>query len=194
MITSLIIVDDFYVDPDYVRQEALSMDFTVTGNYPGKRTNSFLNESIMQTIQKIMKSAGGTISDWNYTPYNGAFQYTTSRDRSWIHADQTTVWAGVCYLTPDAPVSGGTALFKHKETGLFSAPKTEDGRYDLELLAKINKDSQDMTKWEITDRVANVYNRLILYRGDYFHCSMDYFGQDIEDGRLFQTFFFNTEF
>ena len=50
-----------------------------------------------------------------------------------------------------------------------------------------------MTKWELVDRLANKYNRLVLYRADHFHMSLDYFGQDLYDGRLFQTFFFNTE-
>jgi len=45
----------------------------------------------------------------------------------------------------------------------------------------------------LVDQIANVYNRLVLYRGDHFHMSLDYFGQGLEDGRLFQTFFFNTE-
>ena len=58
---------------------------------------------------------------------------------------------------------------------------------------EIYKDSQDMTKWEMTDQVSNVYNRLILYRGDMFHQSLEYFGNNIYDSRLFQTFFFNTE-
>ncbi len=194
MVTSLIILDDFYVDPDYVRSAALNSDFSVIGNYPGRRTKPFLNDSIRETIEKNIFCVAGKITDWNLTPYNGAFQYTTSSDRSWIHADQTSIWAGVCYLTPDAPLSGGTALFKHKKTGLYSAPRKVDGSYDIELLEIINKDSQDMTKWEMTDRVANIYNRLVLYRGDYFHISLDYFGQDINDGRLFQTFFFNTEY
>ena len=73
------------------------------------------------------------------------------------------------------------------------APKKLDGTYNMELLDRINKDAQDMTKWELVDRIGNVYNRLVLYRGDHFHISMDYFGQDINDGRLFQTFFFDTE-
>jgi hypothetical protein len=29
----------------------------------------------------------------------------------------------LCYLTPDAPLSSGTGLFKHKPTGLTMAPK-----------------------------------------------------------------------
>jgi hypothetical protein len=46
----------------------------------------------------------------------------------------------------------------------------------------------------MTAKVGNIYNRLVLYRGDMFHSSLDYFGKDLKDGRLFQTFFFNTEY
>ncbi len=89
-------------------------------------------------------------------------------------------WAGVLYLTPDAPLSGGTALYRHKASG---------DRF------KVGEDheSYDYTKWEQVDRVGNVFNRLVLYRGDMFHASLDYFGSTYEDARLIQTFFFTTE-
>ena len=190
---SAYIIDDFYSDVDEVREFALQQDFSVTGNYPGPRTKSFLNESVKETIENVVKPFYGNVTFWGDGEYTGAYQFTTSRDRSWIHADQTTKWAAVCYLTPNAPLSAGTGLFKHKATGLTMAPRNADGSYDDELLAEVYKDAQDMTKWELVDNVANVYNRLILYRGDHFHMSMDYFGQDVNDGRLFQTFFFNTE-
>ena len=76
---------------------------------------------------------------------------------------------------------------------MIECPKLENGETDKELLGEIYKDAQDYTKWELVDRFANIYNRLIIYRGDFFHQSLDYFGQDKYDGRLFQTFFFNTE-
>tara|TARA_R110000803_G_scaffold122967_1_gene190961 strand:+ start:264 stop:848 length:585 start_codon:yes stop_codon:yes gene_type:complete len=190
---SAYIIDDFYSDVDVVREFALQQDFSVRGNYPGPRTKSFLNESVKETIENVVKPFYGNVTFWGDGEYTGAYQFTTSRDRSWIHADQTTKWAAVCYLTPNAPLSAGTGLFKHKATGLTMAPRNADGSYDDELLAEVYKDAQDMTKWELVDNVANVYNRLILYRGDHFHMSMDYFGQDVNDGRLFQTFFFNTE-
>jgi hypothetical protein len=194
MLISPIVIDDFYIDPYQVREFALSQEFDVRGNYPGQRTISFANDSILEIIQNAISYAGGKVMDWNISEYTGAFQYTTSWDRSWIHADQTTSWAGVLYLTPNAPLSAGTGLFKHKETGLFAAPRNPDGGYDVELLNKINVDAQDMTKWELVDRVANKFNRLVLYRGDLFHMSLDYFGQNKYDGRLFQTFFFNSEY
>jgi hypothetical protein len=51
----------------------------------------------------------------------------------------------------------------------------------------------DYTKWELFDRIGNKYNRLIIYPGKLFHASLDYFGNNNQNGRLFQTFFFNTE-
>ena len=170
----------------------MSLNFGVQGNYPGQRTEPIFNQSVFDIIQSAVEHNAGKITQWD-SDYTGSFQYTTQRDRSWIHADQTTMWAGVCYLTPNAPLSGGTGLFKHKATGLERAPRLMDGNIDTETLNLIYEDSQDMTKWEMTQFIGNVYNRLILYRGDLFHTSLDYFGKNIEDGRLFQTFFFNTE-
>lgn len=193
METQLLITDQFYNDVDAVREFALQQDFSVKGNYPGNRTISFLNESVKETIESIVSPHAGKVIYWSEDQYTGAFQYTTSRERSWIHADQTTEWAGVCYLTPNAPHSAGTGIFRHKETGLIRAPKNEDGSLNGELMDYIGKDSQDMTKWDLVDVVGNVYNRLVLYRGDLFHMSLDYFGTDLYDSRLFQTFFFTTE-
>lgn len=187
-----IIIDNFYEDAEAVREMALNMEFGVSGNYPGNRTKPAYTESTKQLIQAAIRPAAGQITYWP-DEYTGAFQYTTAADRSWIHADDGTTWAGVLYLTPNAPLSGGTGHFRHKATGLDRAPKNPDGSVNRELLTEINKDSQDLTKWEMTDRIANKFNRLILYRGDLFHMSLDYFGQDKFDGRLFQTFFFSTE-
>lgn len=186
-----ITVDDFYINPWEVRNFALNQEFKVRGNYPGQRTVSFLNDSHKNTLQSIVGPHAGNITFWGDDEYTGAFQYTVATDRSWIHADSTTDWAGVCYLTPDAPLSSGTGLFRHT--------KTKRSRYDYktekpEDAQEAWDECQDMTKWEMVDRVGNVFNRLILYRADNFHVSLDYFGKSIYDGRLFQVFFFNTEY
>ena len=193
MRVNTLIVDDFYENVDEVRRFALAQDFGVKGNYPGQRTVSFANDSIKDYINNLIRPFAGEITFWSTDEYNGAYQYTTSHERSWIHSDQTTSWAGIVYLTPDAPLTGGTGLFRHKETGLSQTPRLVNGEPDQELLDYIGIDSQDMTKWEMTDRLANKYNRLVLYRGDLFHQSLDYFGSNKENGRLFQTFFFSTE-
>jgi hypothetical protein len=185
-------IDDFYADPMQVREFALKQEFKVRGNYPGQRTVSFLNDPIKKKLRDILYPFAGEITNWG-GEYTGSFQYTTAADRSWIHADSTTDWAAVCYLTPDAPVTAGTGIFRHKETGWmnFDYKRQNDPEYMKQ--APPGDECQDYTKWEMVDRVGNVFNRLIMYRADNYHVSLDYFGKDINDGRLFQVFFFNTE-
>lgn len=193
---SLQIIDNFYNNPHEVREFALAMDFGVDGNYPGHRTMPSLNEDVKSHIEKHLSPVHGEIY-WpdpkSTTSYCGSYQYTTAADRTWIHSDGTTTWAGVLYLTPDAPLSAGTGIFKHKRTGHIMTPRDKDGNQIKDALDEIYTDAQDYTKWEMVDRVGNVFNRLVLYRGDMFHASLDYFGTNKDNGRLFQTFFFNTE-
>jgi hypothetical protein len=186
----VIIVDNFYTNPDEVRSFALEQDFNIDGNYPGHRTKSFLNEPIVKYIEEITGFEMEPLEDPGYT---GAFQVTFASDRTWIHADSWNEWAGVCYLTPDAPVTGGTGLFKHKATGLTSAPRLPNGEVNESLMAIVESEAQDYTKWELVDVIGNKYNRCVFYKGDMFHASLDYFGKTKEDGRLFQTFFFNSK-
>lgn len=188
MKVNLIIADDFYDNPDDVRNLALAQEFSVRGNYPGMRTKSFLSDSVKEVINSLVSHAAGGVTDWlldeNGDGYTGAFQICTAEDRTWIHSDYNNMWAGVCYLTPDAPISGGTALYMHKKT----KERSSIGSIDH------GEDARDYTKWEVVDRIGNIYNRLILYPGSLYHASVDYFGKDLHSGRLFQTFFFNTRY
>jgi hypothetical protein len=185
-------IDNFYSNPLEVREFALKQEFKVRGNYPGQRTQSFLTDATKKTLRDILYPFAGEITNWG-GEYTGSFQYTTSADRSWIHADSTTDWAGVCYLTPDAPVTAGTGIFRHKETGWMNFDYKREHDEEYMKQAPPGHHSQDYTKWEMVDRVGNVFNRLIMYRADNYHVSLDYFGKDMYDGRLFQVFFFNTE-
>jgi hypothetical protein len=176
----LLIIDSFYENPDDVRAYALSQPFDVKGNFPGARTKPYLPTALKDAIQYWMNPVG-KITNWHEQyGYSGAFQLATAIDRTWIHADHFNKWAGVCYLTPDAPHTGGTGIYRHKQSGEF---KRTDKDYE----------GYDYTKWDLFDKIGNKYNRLVLYRGDLFHASIDYFGDNHQNGRLFQTFFIDTE-
>lgn len=72
-------------------------------------------------------------------------------------------WAGILYLTPNAPLEAGTGIYKG-----------------------------DLTNSELVNGIGNVYNRIILYPGEMLHRSIvSGFGSNKETGRLTQTFFFN---
>jgi hypothetical protein len=205
------VVDNFHPRPYELREFALKQDFNVDGNYPGRRTRSFLKDSdyptglipfppppdytstMQQKIADIVRPFAGEITWWGDEEYTGAFQYTTAKDKSWIHVDHITSWAAVLYLTPNAPITAGTGLFRHKLTGWTTEPYFDNGNVNENLKDLIYEDAHDMTKWEIHTMVGNVFNRLVLYKANQWHQSLDYFGKDIHDGRLFMTFFFNTE-
>jgi hypothetical protein len=51
MRVNAIVIDDFYSDPMRVRDFALKQEFKVRGNYPGQRTESFLNDPIKKKLQ-----------------------------------------------------------------------------------------------------------------------------------------------
>jgi len=191
---SIIVVDNFYANPLELRHLILRQDFHVLGNYPGRRTVSYATEELKTTIQGYMRekisdfpipNANG--SDAALT-YNGAFQYTTSRDRSWVHMDGFNNWAGVLFLSLRAPVTSGTCFYKFEDGTMTEADQIIINNKALTDLA-----SQDMTKWTLVDRIGNLFNRLVLFKSKRFHMSQDYFGTTKEDGRLFQVFFFSTE-
>ena len=193
----LIVIDNFYNNPLETRNYILTQDFTVRGNYPGQRTISYANQHLKDIIQEYILPFGGKITEfpmpdesnmYNNDIYNGAFQYTTSRDRSWVHIDGFNNWAGVLYMTPNASLSSGTAFYK-----FLDGTTCERDQKIMNNKTETDISSQDMTKWQLVDRVGNVFNRLILFDSKRFHMSMDYFGDSKENGRLFQVFFFSTE-
>tara|TARA_B100001778_G_scaffold193587_1_gene159580 strand:+ start:93 stop:695 length:603 start_codon:yes stop_codon:yes gene_type:complete len=188
----LLIIDNFYSNPLETRKYILEQEFKIRGNYPGQRTLSYASEEIKSIIQEWIYPFGGKITDFpmnkSENNYNGAFQYTTSRDRSWIHVDSWNNWAGVLYMTPDAPVNSGTGLYRFKDGTRFDDEQQLKGNND-----EISNASQDITKWELVDKVGNIFNRLVIFNSKSFHMSMDYFGNDKYTGRLFQVFFFSTE-
>ena len=193
---NLMIIDNFYTNALETRNYILTQEFKVRGNYPGQRTTSRASTDLKEIIEGYIQHFAGKIVDWrmpaegdnNSAIYNGAFQYTTSRDRTWIHNDGWNNWAGVLYLTPNAPVNSGTGIYRFKD-GTRNVDEAE-ARGNKKI---IDENSQDYTKWELVDKVGNVFNRLVLFNSKQYHASMDYFGTNKENGRLFQVFFFSTE-
>lgn len=188
MVPSFMIFDNFYSNPMDVRRYALSLPYTVTGNFPGRRTQP-MQEPFNSGAKEIFEGILHKKITWWPEEYNTSFQYTTKNEKTWVHYDPT-MWAAVLYLTPDAPLEAGTGIYRHKKTGIYMLDRN-DPKTDL------NGDSEalnDLTQWDELVRVSNIFNRMVMYRGEYYHRSiLPGFGDDQYNGRLFQTFFFNTE-
>ena len=106
------VVDDFYKDPNAVRDFALKQKFSANPEYhKGIRTEEqFFVPGTKEKFESIM---GIKITKWEGHGMNGRFQYCTAEDSLVYHCDYQT-WAAMIYLTPNAPYQCGTNLYAHK--------------------------------------------------------------------------------
>lgn len=199
MRTNLVVIDDFYSNPDSIRKYALEQDYTISEDLqgvgekrtirrlPGKRSQPYLPDIVKQKISEILYPFAGKILKWHNQC--GTFNICDAYDQSRIHVDRDSdnskkiVWSGICFLTPNAPVESGTGIFRNKYSG---------ERYCLESFHG-PKAQHDFTQWEIIDRIGNIYNRMMLFRSDNYHSSLSYFGTNDDNSRLFQVFFMTME-
>lgn len=93
-------------------------------------------------------------------------------------------YAGVLFLTPNAPIKSGTCLLRSIHTKKMKVESAEEH----EIVFK--NGYLDATQFEMVDIVGNIYNRLVLFDSHTIHAAMEYFGDTKETGRLFQLFFF----
>ena len=188
----IIVIDDFYPDPISVRNAALDMRFDNLGNYPGMRTDGVCDntsESLKNIFQQIL---GTDIVGWQShkkgsLSMNTCFQLCLEYDQSWVHHDSTG-YAAVVYLTPDADPDSGTGFFQHQAHNI--------SKWDRDIAStdiNQNPDLRNQDDWTCHTEIKNIFNRCVLYRGELYHRSMKPgFGRNYVQGRLTQTFFFDT--
>lgn len=180
----ILVVDDFLLDPDAVREIALAQKFVKTHSAGLRTLEQFLH--LAPYRQEFGRHLGRELTNWDDNDANGRFQCCFASDAIPYHSDSQS-YAGVLFLTPDAPIEAGLSFFRGRLTGLRSrSPDPELMRRTFGGGAEF-----DRTRWEEVDRVANLYNRLVLFDAHLAHGASAYFGDHLENARLFQNFFFN---
>lgn len=182
-----IIVDNFYENPDEVRAFAMTQEYIDGGlgrGFIGKRTHDqFLFPGLKETFEGLLNKK---ITKWQEHGMNGRFQLNISGEPVVYHCDEQT-YAGMIYLTPDAPPETGTSTFRHKATKILH-------KENPAITSAFNyKTFLDKTPYETVDKFGNVYNRLVIFDAGNIHGASDYFGSDMQDGRLWHMFFFDAE-
>lgn len=190
-----VVVDEFYMNPDDVRAFALAQGFHEDTRYfRGKRsTTRYLFPGLKERFGELL---GKKITKWEEYPANGVFQYCIGGDQTVFHSDLQQ-YAAIIYLTPDAPPDSGTRLLRSKATKLRKVTPLTVARIGMELgqAEKLTYGDKllDPTAWETVDSIGNVYNRLVLWHSQLIHAAGHYFGTNMNNGRLFQLFFFDAE-
>jgi|TARA_B110000908_G_scaffold158416_1_gene199509 hypothetical protein len=190
----VIVVDDFYGDPDFIREWVIrDIEFSPSNYHKGERaTSKFFVDGTKEVLEQII---GKPIYNWNHERYaNGIFQFCTADQPIVYHVDNQT-YAGIVFLTPDAPLNTGTSFYRSKETGDF---KFDDEKRSTESYVRAFKGKSaemnfyDGTNFEKIDEVGNKYNRLVLFDAKNIHAATQYFGDAIDNSRLFHMFFFDV--
>lgn len=202
---SLIIVDDFYEDPQVVRQAALALDYPITGRFPGRNTRNYEVEASLRRVGRVLRmnivvhERSRDISVFRLT-------YGSDEGRCDIHVDPAG-WAGVCYLNLPGNCAGGTSFFRHKATGLTHWPSQEQAEAlraggvippsELpevsDLDAYFIREGACRDHWEEILTVPMIFNRAVFYDAKQFHSITAWrsFGDDPATARLTQLFFFS---
>jgi hypothetical protein len=188
-----IVVDDFYENPDYIREKALMENFFEGGEgkgYMGNRTpDYFFAPNMQQAFESII---GNKINNWYDGDYcNGVFQFCTKSDKLVYHCDGQD-WAGAIYLNKNAPYNAGTSFFASKRNGQRGGL---GGNFNSDIAFQPEADEDPFLNpnlYEKVDEVGNVYNRLVLWDAQLIHAASEYFGETAENSRLFHLFFFNV--
>ena len=155
--SNVFIVDHFYDRPDDVRLFGVS---SLQQSNSADVDSIKSNLSLQQNIQKII---GKPIASFSQYEENGRF--SLSHRTTPVSLDTKPYqYAGIVFLTPNAPVTAGITMYK----------------------SKINS-----TEVEAVDIVGNVYNRIVLFNAKMIHSVTHHFGSEMEDGRLIQQFAFD---
>jgi len=199
---TMMVLDDFYDNPDEVRKAALGLDYDpiMPGTpYPGRNSlRPLLWPNSDQMFSQILREPVRGHTGFAH----GKFRQSVGSDQRGadIHIDPGIVWAGVLYLTLPQHCHGGTEFFRHRQYGTEGAPvnaedmKAYPGESDRDRLVDrlTEVDGRDRSKWEHISTMPMRYNRLILFRGWLWHTAGESFGSTPENCRLVQLFFFQS--
>lgn len=198
-----ICVDNFYNDPDKVRNFALELEYYPSnGQYPGTRTKLLheIDENLFQIFCGKLLSLYYPNDDSLRCNITTGFWKVGAQDPNplspknigWIHQD-VCLFAGVIYLTPNIDRSLGTSIYILKENYDHNISKEKNFISKNKFYAKGIDDNFDQailennSRFEETTKFYNVYNRMVSFDSQSFHSPSNYYTKD--ETRLAQVFF-----
>ena len=194
------VIENFYENPDEIRKFALKQKFSYCHElkgidyvFPGCRTKDLfeLDKNLYEKVcRKLVSIFHNTNKDHMRWAITTSFQVVEEKfGRGVLHQDSNTIFAGILYLTPDAPINAGTSLFKPNnafdEEKYQAALKQNDVNFKTNQPVSVDYHSM----FDEIVRVNNVYNTLIIFNAQTYHAANDFFGDNLQNGRMSQVFF-----
>jgi len=190
------IVDNFFDDPDYVRDLALSLTYTTSpdGRWPGSRSKGvhLINKDLFYYISRRIELLFSQVEPVKWTKtmeFQRISPYSTDkwdrRNRGWVHCendspDQKVLFGGIIYLTKDPEPDTGTSIYKAKNGFRFDRDDCDE--YKKALYAGKDVDVDEYNKmydlhheqYIETVKCESVFNRLIVFGSDVIHAAQTF--------------------
>lgn len=196
---SLIIVDDFFNDPQAVRDRALSCDYPEAEGpltFPGRNSSTTFLPTGLDHVMSTL-AAEALVGCPRPEISHGKFRITREGDpsRYLVHVDPSYLsWVGVIYLSLPEHCRGGTAFYRHRALNSDRTPSQAvlQAQGFSSIAALLQQDAQEPDRWEHIMTVPMRFNRLLFYRPWMWHSAADAFGQSKTDARLVYLLFFEA--
>ena len=183
---TVVIKDDFYDNPEAIREIALQKDYQEPPpGTPRLAVTAICNEAESRNMFERLAPYLPNLDDNRIVGANILFRYTLAdaKKKVFCHVDGCSN-AGIVYLSKPEHCAGGTTIYRHKATGDEIYNKQNRQLYDF----------RDPEQWEIIEEIDMAYNRLVMYPGQLFHAITPvFFGDRIDNARLTQNVFIYRE-
>lgn len=187
----LVVIDNFFQDPDKIVEMANSHRFYPAsdfgGAWPGSRTKSLYEieepfyDYLTHRILNIYYDVGGreesTLFQFDMRfqkikPYSEN-QYD-KKNRGWIHKDTLSVFGGLIYLTKNPEPDTGTTIYRLKDGYNFCGMEEEAEKRKLYSSLKSSEQYEDSfdkhnDQYVESIKINSVYNRLIVFDAEIHH-------------------------
>lgn len=179
------IIDNFYDEPDRIRDLALQARFKTPRNTERGNGVAFGARCCELSFKLMVNQFRERLSQHILIdPKLTMFRYSTADTsaKTVCHTDDynpNIEWSTIIYLTLPRDCQGGTSFFRHRPTGKLDNSRPFDWN-------KAN--AMDPAEWEEAGQVDMAYNRCIMFRPSLFHSvTPPFFGHSRFEGRLTQV-------
>jgi hypothetical protein len=186
--------DNFFANPDKVVELSNLVEYTNGTEYPGRRSVNLLQSNNFRLVE-FSKYFAKRLADevfYGLTQFQLDIRFhkndvydDPAANAGWIHADGIA-FAGVVYLNKsELSIDTGTSIFLKTSADEFI---TSDftSRQQLNLTKQVSKEyledlKQNHSNFTETIKVGNVFNRLVAYDSNMWHCPTNYCLKSGED-------------